>query len=457
MPVRTPVRMPVLAPVLMVVVAVTGCAAAVVGGADGRSLPKPAPAPFTVPAVPAVPRVSPVPPERGAWPGWGFTHTQYSADHGRPEAVESVRGLLGARPMLQNQHIMGWGAENPEPAPGEYDFASLDYRLEFIESSGGVPVITLCCAPDWMKGGRPGETDWSRIEEAPDPNHYDDFAALAAAVAERYPGVRYFVVWNEFKGFWDAARGRWDYEGYTRLYNLVYEALKKVNPAVRVGGPYVPMSSYSHQWRGHPSRLRGPWGVMDQRALDAFAYWLDHKRGADFAVVDGHTATDDKGLVTDEFTALGKFSAVNGWIRQRSDLPVWWAEWYVEQPGTTWTPEHRTAVLVAAMTELAEDGTAAALYWNPQRRGEYCPGCLWTSTWLPGGGQALPALSELRKFARTFPPALPLRDVSPGPEVRALAGPGRMVVVNTRNETVETTVDGRALTLDPYQIRWLSR
>ncbi|OLT10047.1 hypothetical protein BJF78_29420 [Pseudonocardia sp. CNS-139] len=64
--------------------------------------------------------------------------------------------------------------------------------------------MTLCCAPDWMKGGEPGETDWSRIEVAPDPAHYADFAALAVDVARRYPQVRHFVVWNELKGFFDA-------------------------------------------------------------------------------------------------------------------------------------------------------------------------------------------------------------------------------------------------------------
>ena len=25
-------------------------------------------------------------------------------------------------------------------------------------------MITLCCAPDWMKGGEPGFTNWSRLE-----------------------------------------------------------------------------------------------------------------------------------------------------------------------------------------------------------------------------------------------------------------------------------------------------
>lgn len=429
----------------------SGCLANAAAERARGTSPRPAPAPFVAADGPSAT------PERGAWPGWGFTHTQYSADSGRPAAVESVTAMLGERPMLQNQHIMGWGAGNPQPRPGQYDFAALDSRMEFVERSGGIPVITLCCAPDWMKGGQPGETDWSRIEEAPTPGHYDDFADLAATVARRYPEVRYFIVWNELKGFFDDARGRWDYEAYTRFYNQVYDAVKEVDPANQVGGPYVPISSYSPRWQGHPSAVRGPWGVVDQRSLDAVEYWLRHRRGADFVVVDGHTTTDDKGLVTDEFTALEKFSAVNRWLRQRTDLPIWWAEWYVEEPESRWSREQRTAVLAAAMAELADSGAAAALYWNPQRPGEGCPGCLWTSTRLPDGGQELPALTVLREFASTFPPALSREDVSAGPDVRVLAAAGRMVVVNTSGENERVTVDGRSFTLRPYEVRWLSR
>ena len=75
--------------------------------------------------------------------------------------------------------------------------------MQLIADSGVTPVITLCCAPDWMKGGQPGETDWSRLEVAPDPAHFADFAELAADVAKRYPQVKHFIVWNELKGFHD--------------------------------------------------------------------------------------------------------------------------------------------------------------------------------------------------------------------------------------------------------------
>src|SRR5215218_869152 len=58
--------------------------------------------------------------------GPGLTHTQFSATDGNPQAVGAISRALAAQPMAQAQHIMGFGAANPEPSPGRYDFASLD-------------------------------------------------------------------------------------------------------------------------------------------------------------------------------------------------------------------------------------------------------------------------------------------------------------------------------------------
>ena len=64
-----------------------------------------------------------------AWPGWGFTHTQFSADDGEPEAVATITDALKASPpMVQAQHIMGWGVDNPEPEPGNSTSATSTFE-----------------------------------------------------------------------------------------------------------------------------------------------------------------------------------------------------------------------------------------------------------------------------------------------------------------------------------------
>jgi hypothetical protein len=322
----------------------------------------------------------------------GITHTRESADGWNdPLAVARARRLIPRLASVQNQHVMGWGALNPEPSPGVFRWGSLDARVALMRRTGGTPVITLCCAPDWMKGGRAGATDWSRIERAPAREHFPDFAALARAVARRYPHVRHFQVWNELKGFHDRSRNRWDIEAYTELYNQVYDALKSVDPAIQVGGPYVPVDSWSRaSGASHPSDVGGAWGVLDGRALDALDFWLAHKHGADFVTVDASTATKDRGLVTDPFTARRKLAAVNGWLRSRTTLPIWWAEWYAPA-GAAAGAAKRAAVGAAAVLALAASGADVALAWGPQADGSACGACLWTDTAARDGGRPTPA------------------------------------------------------------------
>ncbi|SOR77553.1 MULTISPECIES: GH39 family glycosyl hydrolase [Streptomyces] len=401
--------------------------------------------------------------------GWGFTHTEYSADVGDRAALRTARQALSAQPLPQNQHIMGWGAGNPEPSPGRYEFASLDRRIDLIRRTGGTPVITLCCAPDWMKGGTPGHTDWSRrsLETAPRPEHYDDFAALAATVAERYPDVRHFIVWNEFKGFFDETKKRWNYEGYTDLYNRVRQALKEVNKDNLVGGPYLNMDSFALGRTTHESALKGPWGSVDQRVLDAFDYWNEHKTGADFVVVDGSSYTHDDETPPDRFRAVDKFTAVDRWVRERTSVPLWWAEYYVEPGADTgrarWGGQLRLAVQASGMIAMARGGATTGFYWNPQNRAGRCAGCLWRSTELTDGtgGQARPMLDLLRRFDAEFPPGTVYRavDVASGAarDVRVLADDEAVLVVNTRDRPLRVTIDDRTVDMDAHQVLWLRK
>lgn len=410
-----------------------------------------------VATLPPTPQPAPLlaaPPEMTDWPRWGVTHTQFSADNDEAEAAAAAAGLLAREPMLQNQHIMGWGAGNPEPMRGRFDFRDLDRRVKLMADTRSIPVLTLCCAPDWMKGGAEGRTNWSKIEVAPQREFFDDFAELAATVAKRYPHVKHYMVWNEFKGFWNNSHNQWDAEAYTDLYNRVYDALKKVNPEIQVGGPYVPIDTHVNSRR--PSDLKGPWGVVDKRSLTAIEYWLEHKKGADFIVVDGSSVTGDRGLVPDEFTALGKFTAITKWLRERSgNLPVWWSEWYVAPDNVDWDEQHRTAVQAAAMIEFATSGAHTALYWNPQRRsGDDCPGCLWQ----PGNGQEMPMAGLLSGFTRWFHAGAELESVSVSDQrVRTLATANQMVMVNTTDTALSVNVDGKDFDLGPYEVRWSGR
>jgi hypothetical protein len=404
--------------------------------------------------------------------GWGFTHTQYSADEGSDTATERVEGLLTKSQLPQDQAIMGWGADNPEPVKGRYDFGALDRRVDFMRKSGGTPVITLCCSPDWMKGGKSGvgNTDWSQasLETAPKPDHYADYAALAATVAKRYPDVTHFIVWNEFKGFWNDAGQRWDYEGYTQLYNLVHKALKKVNPKIMVGGPYLVMDSVDPRDANASGTFKGSWGAMDQRIIDAFDYWNKNKVGADFVVVDGSSYTNDDDLLPNEFGATDKLTAVSKWVREQThDLPLWWAEYYVEPADGNddrkgWSETHRLAVQATGMIAMAKGGATSGFYWNPEEeKGTECAGCLWTPTDSSDGGKQLPMYDLVSRFDAAFGPGTTYETVSVAaddvPNVRVLATDKTILVVNTLDRQISAKVDGKEFDMAAYGVKWLTR
>jgi hypothetical protein len=331
----------------------------------------------------------------------GITHTQYSADTWRdPTAVSRARTVLSSTVSLQAQALMGWGANSPEPAPGVYDWASFDARLKLITSTGGTPIVTLCCSPDWMKGGVPNVTDWSRIEVAPSPLMYDEYAKLAVAAAQRHPEVRNYLVWNELKGFYDPLRNAWDIEAYTRLYNKVYDALKAYDPTLKVGGPYVPMDIWADAaTMSHPSTVRGAWGVVDNRALTAMTYWLANMHGTDMVVVDGGTWTKDKGLITDDILATSYFATVTKWLKARTKKPIWWSEFTVgRNPGSS--AAHGVQVLDRALGQMQASGVAVAMQWHDEGADTSCVTCIWTSTADSSGGVETPYAAVMRAYNR---------------------------------------------------------
>ncbi|QRP47873.1 hypothetical protein [Amycolatopsis sp. FDAARGOS 1241] len=383
----------------------------------------------------------------------GVTHTQDSADDYPAAQVEAATAALAGHPMLQNQYLMGWGVDNPEPSPGVFDWSTLDQRMNLIRQTRGVPVLTLAGAPDWMKGGSAGTTDWSRLNTAPTRAHYEDFAALAAAAAARYPQVRYFQVWSELKGLYNEDANRWDYEAYTELYNAVYDAVKKVRPDALVGGPYVVLDTWSAEGTPAPSALSGPWGVVDQRALDVIDYWNAHKHGADFLVVDGSSGTRDAGLTTDAFDATAMFGEVSRWLRAHVGLPVWWAEFYPTQPsGQAWPQESPApaALTVAAVAQALRGGAARLLLWQPQASADVPSAALWTTPTASTGAEPLPLAGPWTWLAANVNTRTKIA-YSPDGAVLVITGEREVLTVNLTAS--ELTSPNQSAPLSAFQMR----
>jgi hypothetical protein len=368
----------------------------------------------------------------------GVTHTGPKWEDGNPRAVARAKELLASGLKYQNQHLMDWGTENPEPKPGVYNWASLDRRLALIRSMHAIPVITLCTAPGWMKTSgedfprQTGPYSWADDRVA--DNHVRDFAELCKKVVLRYPDVKYFQIWNEYKGYWDKAAHNWDYVRFTHFYNAVYDAIKSVRPDAQLGGPYYPFD-------GPKPR---DWQVID--------YWFQHKHGADFVCFDGWIAgyppTRDRAEEAKKMTLTDYFGKIADQFRQRTNLPIWISEFY---GGWSSDPQFTAANHASCYLHALLSGVSVALLWDPEiQKWNY----LFTSTKTAEGGQPSPHYRVVKIFNNDFGPGTQLyKATSSSPDVEVLASATKTLLINKRDARVEVGLDGRGLTMAPYEVR----
>jgi hypothetical protein len=113
-----------------------------------------------------------------------------------------------------------------EPSPGDFDWRRSDRLLRALDRQGMETLVTLWGTPGWAsQSGSPNSV----------PVRGADFRRFAQAVAERYPFVDSWLIWNEpNKAAWLRPVSP---SGYvTRLLNPGYLGIKAANPLARVAG-----------------------------------------------------------------------------------------------------------------------------------------------------------------------------------------------------------------------------
>lgn len=362
----------------------------------------------------------------------GITHTNYMWENGKTSAVALVKKLLEEGGIhYQNEHIMGWGADNPEPTPGNFSWTSLDKRMNLIRSiSGTIPIITFCSAPGWMKVKG---TDWNMEDRVAD-EHVADFALLCQKVALRYPDVKYFQVWNEFKGYrsWVGSVETKDYLSFLKMYNAVYDSVKAVRPDAKIGGPYMPMGGNAIS-------------ESDKMVVD---YWLKNCAGADFFTYDGWLEGWPPGGKTEEWM-MGRTSYFGDLTKQFSamtNLPVWISEYYA---GSNSSPEFTAINHASTYYHSLISGSHMALLWDP-----FSYGKLFSKTDVETGGQPTPNYFVVKIFNTYFGPGTQLYMVSSSSaDIEVLASREKILLINKRPAAVSVMLNGKPVSLAKYEVK----
>ncbi|QJB30616.1 hypothetical protein HF324_04305 [Chitinophaga oryzae] len=397
----------------------------------------------------------------------GVTYMQKTLD-GSGAALTRGISLLKGSVVFHNQHICGFGADNPEPRPGDFNWTSLDHRVDLMTTTmGATPILTFATAPTWMTdttwyaGKYPeDDTDWDKIEWAPLFSHEKDYAHLCALAAKRYPQVKYFQVWNELKSMWDTLPGhnRWDYERYTRLYNLIYDSVKNVRPDAIIGGPYIGIDSWKN---GAPSNAHSGitdpiYGELDQRCFDVVTYWLQHKHGGDFLCIDGGIDGNDADA-TDIIGSTKKFKDISTWLHNHTTLPVWWSEDYVGMHTDTLI---QPAALGCMLVYHALAGDAVSLRWSPEEQpGDGNVSNFFSSTLQSNGGMPFNNYYVYKDFNTYFPAGTKLytTTVSDDSRVMVMSSQTKIMLINKTASQQKTKINNTlSVTLNPYQVKYVT-
>ncbi len=142
-----------------------------------------------------------------------------------------------------------------------YSFFNSDQVFDFLLSIGMRPFVELSFMPGALASG--DKTVFSYEANITPPKDYKQWATLidqlVSHLVERYGEDEVsewlFEVWNEpnLRVFWTGTQ-----RDYFRLYRYTAEAIKKISPAIKVGGPATAKSEWIEDFVGFCERNNVP-------------------------------------------------------------------------------------------------------------------------------------------------------------------------------------------------------
>lgn len=164
-----------------------------------------------------------------------FTPTQYQLQ------IEKLRalGLVWTRVDLHWDHL--------EPKENEFDYTQLDDVIEALAKSHLKSVIYLVGSAPWASSA----PRWAKARDTYPPENPTLFAARLARLAQRYPSVDAWQIWNEpnLPTFWQSNQAS---EAYAELLNVSVQSLRRVDPETPV---VMAGMAYFSQIPGHQTLM----------------------------------------------------------------------------------------------------------------------------------------------------------------------------------------------------------
>lgn len=396
---------------------------------------------------------------------YGTTQTHYMWESKNAVAAKAAAECIRNVSVINNQHIISFGASYMQESQGApLDFTSLDARLTRLKMLGGEYMLTFCSAPGWMLVSNPeGKYD---PESRPKEEYFDDYAQLCAEVAKRYPEVKYFQIWNEFKGFWNSSTNWWDDALYLKFYNKIYKAVKAVRPDALVGGFYMGIrGDGSEQFGFSAVDTFDPLNDKEDGNLvwESMRYWLNNKEGADFICFDrgiqGFRNSADY-TVEQAFQLTKEYQAILEKIRELTDLPLIMSEFYGHRPAKSsldMSQEYKAAhyaMIYKYMLQGARDRSYTALLWMEEEKNGVS---LFTDTNAMSGGQPTKFYDMTYEFTQNFSKGHTIINSGSADEskIEVIASETRVMAINKTDSRQVVKYGDRYYEMSPFEVLFL--
>jgi hypothetical protein len=223
------------------------------------------------------------------------------------------------------------------PRRGVYNWRTLDRSVDNILASGARPLMSLCIKPRALYP----VIDQNRV----DPTSYAEWEELIYRMVAHYKnekksGIRYWEVFNEPDiGEDGGCPSRFTPETYNRYYTHTVRAIRRADPAARVGGPALA----SHRSPLLPALLR---------------HCSENAVPLDF--VSWHIYSSDPRAIADTVVAVRKLLAQFPALKCETMLD----EWNMSLSRPRLEPGYQPAFLLESIRRMREAGLDYSCYYH---------------------------------------------------------------------------------------------
>lgn len=240
----------------------------------------------------------------------------------------------------------------------KFDFSGIDKLYDALLARRIKPLVELGFTPLALKTSDSKIFYWAGNTSHPELSGWVALIdAFTRHLLQRYGAAEvrqwYFEVWNEpnLDGFWEKA----DQPAYFDLYTRTAQAIKAVDPALRVGGPSTAGAAWVPEFLAHAKATNAPVDF-----ITTHAYGVEHGFLDEFGVEDRMLSPSPDAIVGDVKRVRAQIEASH-----LPGLPLFFTEWSTSyNPRDNVHDSYMSAAYVLTKLRQTQGLAQSMSYWT---------------------------------------------------------------------------------------------